>query len=196
MRRTALLAIGALAIALATTAGSARSARSGLINGSCPSTAPVFSPWNDAAGYFLAPNGGLESGSTGWSLSGHAAVVADNDPFQLSGAGSHALSIPAGSSASLTVCYGLTYPAIRFTAGGSGSLHVRVTARSLLGVISVLDGGTFSTEGTWAPSPKLSTLLSAVAAPLGTKSMQIQLSAASGTVLVDDLYVDPFLTKS
>ena len=56
--------------------------------------------------------------------------------------------------------------------------------------------GTFSTGGDWAPSPKLSTLLSAVVAPFGAKTMQLQIGVSSGSALVDDLYVDPYLTKT
>jgi hypothetical protein len=70
-----------------------------------------------------------------------------------------------------------------------------VVSRSLLGVLSILDGGTFTVQSGWDPSPKLSTLLSALGAPLGTKSMQLQISVDSGTALIDDLYVDPLMTK-
>ena len=196
MRRVLGIALGAALFALAATAGSAKAGLlPGLLGGNCGTTAKVFSPWNDPAGYYFAPNGGFETGSTNWSLSGGASVVSDNDAYRLSGAGSHALRLNAGSTASINVCYGLTYPAIRFTTAGSGRVHVRVVSKSLLGLLSVLDGGSLTVDGSWDASPKLSTLLSAVTAPLGTKSMQLQLTAESGTVLIDDLFVDPFLTR-
>lgn len=170
-----------------------------LLGGNCGVTAPVFGAWGDFANYYFAKNGGFESGSTGWTLAGGAAVVSGSEPWSLGGSGSHSLSVPAGGSASISVCYGLTYPAIRFLVSGdhgSATVHVRVVAHSLLGALSVLDGGSFTAGSSWAPSPKLSTLLSAVAAPLGTKSLELQFSVDSGSALIDDLFVDPFKIKS
>jgi hypothetical protein len=196
MRRVIGIALGAALFALAATAGSAKAdLLPGLLGGGCGATTNVFAHWNDSAGYYFASNGGFESGTTNWSLAGGASLVADNDAYRLSGAGSHALRLPAGATAAINVCYGLTYPAVRFTVSGSGRVHVRVVARSLLGVLSILDGGSFSVNSSWDASPKLSTLFSALAAPLGTKSMQLQITADSGTVSIDDLYVDPFLTR-
>jgi hypothetical protein len=109
------------------------------------------------------------------------------------------LQIPRGGSASIDVCYGLTYPGVAFFLSGqdgTATVHVRVVARSLLGALSVLDGGTFTAGAVWAPSPKVSTLFSALAAPLGTKSMQLQFTVESGSAQIDDLFVDPFLLKS
>jgi len=188
-------------VALASTAATARADLApGLLGGNCGSVSTVFAPWKDSSSYYFAGNGGFESGATGWSLSGRASVVSgSNDAFRLSGAGSHALSLGTGSVASINVCYGLTYPAVRFVASGvngSAVVHVRVFAKNILGVLSVLDGGRFTVTNGWAPAPKLSTLFSALIAPLGTKTMQLQISVESGTALVDDLYVDPFLSKS
>jgi hypothetical protein len=142
MRRVVVL--GVLMVALAGFAGTARAASAqgsgliqGLIGGGCGPTVPAFAPWDDWASYYFAPNGGFESGSANWSLSGGAAVVTQgNEPWYLAGFGSHALQIPAGGGASTTVCYGLTYPAVRFfVAGqrGTATVHVRVVARRLLG---------------------------------------------------------------
>jgi hypothetical protein len=196
MRRLVVLLVVVVSTALASTAGTAKA---GLFGG-CGVTAPVFAPWGDWSGYYFAPNGGLENGSTGWSLSGGAAVVAqNNEPWYVAGFGSRALQIPTGGKAAINVCYGLTYPAVRFFAAGQGGdakVHVRVSSRSLLGIVSILDGGTFTARQGWAPSPKLSTLLSAVASLVGTNSMQLQFTVESGTAQIDDLFVDPYLTKS
>ena len=97
------------------------------------------------------------------------------------------------------MCYGATYPAVRFFASGQDGpavVHVRVVSRSLLGVLSVLDGGTFRTDSGWAPSPKISTLFSALAAPVGSKTMQLQFTVESGTAQIDDVFVDPLLVRS
>lgn len=197
MRRLGVLLVVFVAMAVASTTGTAKAS---LIGGNCGSLAPVFAPWGDWSSYYFAPNGGFELGSYGWSLGGGATVVnQNNEPWYLAGFGSHALQIPQGGSASINVCYGLTYPAIRFLAagqGGSATVHVRVVTRSLLGVLSVLDGGTFTVAEGWDPSPKTSTLLSSVASLLGTKSMQLQFTVESGTAQIDDLFVDPFLVRS
>jgi hypothetical protein len=200
MRR--LVALLTIVVGLAVTSGTASAGGgllSGLLGGGCGVTAPVFLPWGDYSGYYFAPNGGFESGSSNWTLSGGAAVVTqDNEPWYLAGFGSHALSIPTGGSASTSVCFGLTYPAVRFFAAGDGgdaTIHVRVVSRSLLGVLSVLDGGTFTAGSAWRPSPKLSTLFSALGAPLGSKSMTLQFTVERGTAQIDDLFVDPFLMK-
>jgi hypothetical protein len=196
MRRLVVLLVVVVATALASTAGTAKA---GLIGG-CGVTAPVFAPWGDWSGYYFAPNGGFENGSTGWSLSGGAAVVTqNNEPWFLAGFGSRALQIPTGGSASINVCYGLTYPAVRFFVagqGGTAKVHVRVSSRSLLGLVSILDGGTFTADQGWHPSPKMSTLLSAVASLLGTKTMTLQFTVESGTAQIDDLFVDPLLSQA
>ncbi|HUZ82636.1 MAG TPA: hypothetical protein VMU73_10370 [Gaiellaceae bacterium] len=197
----AVVLLIAATAAFVSTAGTAKAGLiTGLVGGGCGATAPVFAPWGDWESYYLAPNGGFENGSAGWSLGGGAAVVAQqNEPWYVAGFGSHALSIPVGGSASISVCYGLTYPGVRFFASGSGgaaTIHVRVVAHSLLGVLSVLDGGSFTVGSQWSPSPKISTLFSALAAPLGTKSMELQFTVESGTAQIDDLFVDPLLLKS
>ena len=65
--------------------------------------------------------------------------------------------------------------------GGDATIHVRVVWRSLLGVLSGLDGGTFTAGSTWRPSPKLSTLFSALGSPLGSKTMTLQFTVEHGT---------------
>jgi hypothetical protein len=201
MRRLAVLVLVVVATALASTAGSAKAGLiNGLLGGGCGPTVPVFAPWGDWASYYFAPNGGFENGSTGWALSGGAAVVnQNNEPWFLAGFGSHALQIPTGGSAAINVCYGVTYPAVRFFVSGQNGpavVHVRVVSRSLLGVLSVLDGGTFRADAAWAPSPKISTLFSALASPLGSKTMQLQFSVENGTAQIDDVFVDPLLVRS
>jgi len=201
MRRSAVLVLVVVATALASTAGSAKAGLiNGLLGGGCGPTVPVFAPWGDWASYYYAPNGGFENGSTGWALSGGAAVVnQNNEPWFLAGFGSHALQIPTGGSAAINVCYGVAYPAVRFFVSGQNGpavVHVRVVSRSLLGVLSVLDGGTFRADAAWVPSPKISTLFSALASPLGSKTMQLQFSVENGTAQIDDVFVDPLLVRS
>jgi hypothetical protein len=194
-----LLIVTVLSLSAAATATSAGAGViTNLTGGNCGSASPVFSAWGDASSYYQPANGGFESGTTGWTVSSGAQVVNEGDPFKLGGSGSHSLKLPAGATASMTVCNGLLYPAVRFVdkgVGGNATLHVRIVAHSLTGVLSILDGGTFTAGTAWAPSPKLSTLMSALSSPLGTKSMEIQLSVTSGTAQIDDLYVDPYRSR-
>lgn len=191
---TILVAIACVLAALVATAGPAR----GALLPTCGTTSQVFAPWSDISPYYLAPNGGFENGSTNWTVSGAASVVADNDAYKLSGAGSHALNLGTGATASTTVCYGLTYPALRFVAsgvGGPATIHVRVVAHGLLGVLATLDGGRFTVNSGWQAAPKLSTLFAALTAPLGTNAMEVRISVESGTARIDDLYIDPFVSR-
>jgi hypothetical protein len=197
LRLSLLGAAIALALSSATTAKA--DLLPGLLGGNCGTTSAVFSPWGDSLKYYFAPNGGFESGSTNWSLSGGARVVDDNERFFVhSRSDGRSLLLPRGAGASINVCYGLTYPGFRFFAksanGTTAKLRVRVVARSLLGILAILDGGSTTAGSDWAPAAKISCLFSALAAPLGTKSMQIQIFA-DDDVLIDDLYVDPFLQR-
>jgi hypothetical protein len=201
MRRFGVLLVVVVATAFASTAGTAKAGLiQGLIGGGCGLNAPVFAAWGDWSSYYFAPNGGFEKGSTGWSLDGGATVVTtDNEPWYLAGFGSHALEIPAGGSASINVCFGVAYPGFRFFVAGQdgpATVRARVVTRNLLGIASVLDGGSFTASEGWNPSPKVSTLLSALTSPLGAKTMQLQLTVESGTAQIDDLFIDPFLFKS
>jgi hypothetical protein len=187
-----------LVMAAAATTGARAGLITSLTGGNCGTSAPVFAPWGDASSYYRPSNGDFESGSTGWTLSGSAQVVSGNEPWNLGGSGSHSLQLNTGSTASISACYGLLYPAIRFVdrgVGGTATVHVRIVAHSVTGALSILDGGTFTAGTSWAPSPKLSTLLSALSAPLGTKTMEIQISVVSGTAQIDDLFVDPYCSR-
>lgn len=162
-----------------------------------------FSPWGDSAKYTLAPNGALEDGSEGWSLSG-ARVVAGNNVYR---AGKYSLSLPSGSSAtSPAACVRLADPASRFfvrnTGSSSGRLRVDVVYRSLLGLFTVTSNlGYVEAGGSWQPSPRYDHALANV---LATLSLNSNLSAqlrfkftpvgTGASFQVDDLFVDPLIT--
>ena len=162
---------------------------------SCPNpTTQPFSTWRDYAQYAQVPDGGFEAGASGWQLAGGAKVVAGNEPFYLrSKYDRWSLSLPAGSSAmSPPMCISLLSSKMRFVTGGSkGSMKVQVVYRGLLSsVLGVLDGGTVSTNGVWAPSPEMSMLGGVL--PLLTQSVQFRFVATSGSMRVDDVYLDPW----
>ena len=188
-------------LAIAASAGFASAARAGgivssLIGGNCGTTAPVFSPWGDSHQYYFTTDGGFESGSTGWTLAGGAKVVSGDEAYQVHGRSDRfSLLVPAGATAtSPSICFGLLTPGVRFFAKGSGSVHVKLIAHGLLGVLANLDGGTIGVSGSWTPTKVFATLGSQLDVPLGTKSVQIQLTT-TGNVQIDDIYIDPFLSK-
>src|SRR3954447_2637498 len=179
-------------------------ASGGLIGGVlpfCGTTTHPFTPWGDSNAYCAFPNLGFESGSTGWTLSGKASVVAANEPWHVSGAGTHALQLGPGASAlSSRLPVSLLDPWMRafaHSAGANGSLRVQVLFHGLLGNltgflhIGSLSPGSYSS---WQPTQRV---LSTLALPLLTTSAQVQLTstATSGSWQVDDVYLDPCASK-
>jgi hypothetical protein len=175
----------------------------GLLGSNCPSGgSQIFAAWNDTNYYRLAPNGGLENGSTGWSLSGGAAVVSGNQPFNASG--THSLALPSGSRAvSPTVCIGPNDLMIRMfgaDVGGTDSgLHVRVLWYGLLNrLLGASDYNTFAPGGPWAPTSTVDSSggLNVLLPLLGSTSARIEITPlGSGSAWrIDDLYIDPYMS--
>lgn len=161
----------------------------------------VFQPWGDSHSYVLAPNGGFEAGSSGWTLAGGATVVEGNESFYLNDASDdQSLALPAGSSAvSSPICMSLDTPIFRLLARntGSSSSGLRVEAvYPLLGLIRTKTVSTVYAGPDWAPSQQMSTVLtlSTIVGTLIPSSVQIRLTPvdSGGNWQVDDLYVDPF----
>jgi hypothetical protein len=164
-----------------------------------PSSTQAFSRFGDSSSYARLYNNDFESGSAGWFLSGGARVVSGNEPYYLSGdtTDSHSLLLPDNSSAySGTVCFATGDWHMRLMAkrvSGSGGLHVQVIVPSLLGVLSILDGGTINGNGSWAPSPRLELLLSNVTGLLGTRAVAFRFTpTGSASYQIDDVYLDPW----
>jgi hypothetical protein len=155
----------------------------------------AFSRWNDSNYYVLAPGGAFEEGDTAWKLSGGAKTVRGNEPFYVHDrSDKRSLSLPAGARAtSPAMCFATGDWHFRFFVQGSGSVRVTVVVKSLLGVLSTLDGGTVSAGSKWRPSPEVELLLSNVCGILSTDSISVSLTAASkSNVVVDDVYLDPW----
>jgi hypothetical protein len=192
-------------VAIIASLSCAGQAKAGLLGASTsaycdPTATQAFSPFGDSSSYARLYNGSFESGSLGWALAGGAQVVSGNEPYYLSGnrSDSHSLYLPAGSSAySATVCFAFADWHLRFMArrlSGSGGLHVQVVVPSLLGLLTVLDGGTVYGNGTWAPSPRMELLLCNITSLLGTKAVAFRFTpVGSGTAYqMDDVYLDPW----
>jgi len=161
----------------------------------CPSaTSTPFTTWSDYANYVFAPDGGFEAGASGWSLGGGARVVAGNESFYVhSKTDKVSLSLPAGATAtSPPMCISLFSSKMRFVArGDSGSkVKVQIIYRGLLSsLLGILDGGTYSTGGSWKPSPQIGMLGGLL--PLLTSSVSFRFTAVGGAVAIDDVYLDP-----
>ncbi len=201
-RRRLWLAFGVVVAAagLAVPAASASLVGGGILP-SCGAKTYPFTPWGDYDAYCAFPNLGFESGTTKWTLTGKASLVAANEPWHVSGAGSHALQLGPGATArSSTLPVNLLDPWIRLfarSAGADGSLLVQVQFRGLLGNLTgVLNVGSLSPSGysSWQPTQRV---LSALALPLLTTSAQVLLTskATSGSWQVDDVYLDPCVAK-
>lgn len=158
-----------------------------------PYTSMAFQNWGDRSNYMLAPGGSFEDGTPAWKLAGGAKIVSGNEPFFLRSRNDRrSLYMPAGSSASTpTMCFTAGDWHLRFVGTGSGQLRVTVTVNSLLGLVSVLDGGTVSSNGTWRPSPQVGLLLTNVGGLLTTKAISLRFTASNGNSQIDDVYLDP-----
>lgn len=206
-RLSVALGVALSATALAVPAASAKSSGlgdllGGLLNANCNSSgSQVFAQWADYANYFLAPNGGFENGTTGWSVGGGASVVSENEPFYASGG--HSLSLPSGSTAtSPTTCIGAGDLFVRMfgadRGGADSGLHVRVVWYGLLNkVLGISDFNTYAPGSDWSPTAKLSSGGGSIAISLlpivGSTSARVQLTpiGSGSRWLIDDLYIDP-----
>jgi hypothetical protein len=155
-----------------------------------------FTPWEDTADYFLAPDGNFSAGAAGWDLAG-AEVVADNEPWFVSGDETVA-AVRMESDASATsppICVGLDDPTMRFFArsvgDAAGTLDVEVLYTDGDGIEQALTIGTIASDGAleWTPVGSL---------PITANTYEMNVSfrfTARGTGaawLIDDVYVDPY----
>jgi hypothetical protein len=165
-----------------------------------PSASKPFAAWGDSANYVLTPGGDFEQGSTPWALSGGARIVSGNEPYYVGGRGdTRSLLLPTGSSANTaTMCFALGDWHLRLFARNVGSktggLKVTVIVPSLLGILTVLDGGTISGDGSWRPSPRLQLLLCNVTSLVGTRAVAFRFTpvGTGAAYQIDDVYLDPW----
>jgi hypothetical protein len=204
-----MLTLAALAAGVAALSATAQPAQAAL-GVACPDPASqVFKAWNDYAQYAFLPNGGFESGTTGWSLGGSARVVAGNESFYVhSRYDDSSLSLPAGSSAtSPAMCISLLNSKMRFFARNVGDPNARLKVQvlynggvgSLLSIVTKLlglsDVGYVNADGSWDASEPVGMLSGAL--PLLTSSVQFRFTAidGGGSWQIDDVYLDPVLNR-
>jgi hypothetical protein len=187
-----------VAAAFSVSSASAQGSLLGL-NNDCGSTSQPFAQFGDYRYYTFGVNGGLESGATGWSVSG-GRVVSGNESFYVhSRSDGNSLSLPAGSSAyTPKLCMGTTSTVMRYFVRGSdnGSVRVEVVLRGLLGqVLGVFQVSKVSTSSSWQAGPPVLNLDSLLGL-LGVSSVQLKFTTLSGTAQVDDVYVDPWASRN
>jgi hypothetical protein len=190
-------AAGLAATAVLVPAGAAEAATA-----SCSGEAlsQPFAGWGDPSWYFLAPDGSFEDGSSAWSLSGGARVVASTDPFGLGGVGDlRSLSLPQGASAtSAPFCIRRDSRTVRWVQRGSrgGALAVEVVhadarASTPGRTLDVVRG-----SGAWAPSAEVKVPLHGTGASGdGYATVALKITALTGRWSIDDLYVDPRMRR-
>jgi hypothetical protein len=186
--------LGGLTAAIALVLGASPANASLILGGSCPGATQAFARFGDARLYTFGTNGGLESGSTGWSLSSGASVVRGNESYYVhSTSDSHSLSLPAGATAlTPSMCMGTTSTVVRFFVKGATRVRVDVVERNLLGfVVGLVNATTVTGTSAWQPSPTVLNLDS-LQGVLGCSSVQLRFTALDGTAGIDDVYVDPW----
>lgn len=162
-----------------------------------PLTSKPFARWRDNADYVPAPNGGFESGLDTWQAFGRVAITNENNSFFISGRATDAKSVTLGDGASIasaSFCGGLAYPTVRMmTRSATGkpakaTVTIRYTGRD--GLVGALPLGTVTAGAAWAPSE---ITLTASGLPLltGTK-LGVTITSTSGSIVIDDVYVDPY----
>jgi hypothetical protein len=190
--RCALLA-AVLAAVLAPQAATAGSLLG--LNNNCGATSQPFAQFGDSRYYTFGTNGGLESGGNGWSISGGKVVAGNESYYVHSRYDFSSLQLPAGASAATPgLCQETSSSVVRFflRSPDSGTVRVQVVARNLLGqIVGVLDVARVSPGASWQPGPAILNLQSLLAL-VGVSSIQLKFLTVSGTVQVDDVYVDPW----
>jgi hypothetical protein len=198
---SAVVAAAVLAVPAASASRTQPKGLLGLLLPSCGATSHPFALWRDTGSYCAFPNLGFESGKTTWTLTGNASIASANEPWHVSGAGTHALQLGPGATAlSSPLPVSLLDPWIRFfarSAGANGSLQVQVVFHGLTGNLTgLLNFGSLSKSGfsSWNPTQDV---LSTLALPLLTSTAQVKLTsqATSGSWQVDDIYLDPRVVK-
>lgn len=201
LRAAALSATSALAL-LTLAAPSAHANALSILPGSCgnqPESQP-FARWGDHSRYTPVAGGSFELGSPSWLLSGGAHTVPGNESYDVAGAGSRSLSLPAGSAAiSPPSCTSIYHPTMRFFVrnAGSPSSHLIVQALypGVLGGLQTATLGQLTGSSTWQPSPAMPLLVSNLLATVSLDQTAIAFRFVpaddTGAWQIDDVYLDP-----
>jgi hypothetical protein len=183
-------------------ASSAHASLLSLLPGSCGNQveSQPFAPWGDYSKYTPVAGGNFEAGGVPWVLTGGAHTVTGNESYDVSGAGSQSLALPAGSSAlSPASCTNIYHPTVRLfvrnTGAATSRLNVEAVYPTLLG-IATTKIGEISGSSQWQPSPAMSllvsNLLSTVSLNATTVAFRFVPADNTGNWSIDDVYIDPY----
>jgi hypothetical protein len=162
-----------------------------------------FAPWGDSASYVPAPEGDFES-TSGWTLNKHASLSVQNSPFSI---GSSSLFLgEKGEAISPAMCVSTFHPTFRFFAlngaSAASKLQVEVLYEGLDGKVKKLKIARLSGGGSWMPSLSIPLYVNMLAAASqdGLTAVAFKFKAhgaksEDGGWLIDDLFVDPFLSR-
>ena len=172
-------------------------------------TTKAFQPFGDSSDYFLADNGGFESGGAGWELT-KASVVSGNESYFLNGKGdTRSLAIaPGGQAVSSAFCVDTTRTGFRYFAQQAASLRapdllvsIRWVGPDGLTRLIRVDRLAGANYRSWAPSrffaPQLAAQLFQRLGLTEQDTASVRLifqveNEAGAAWRIDDLYIDPF----
>ncbi|MGH3014055.1 MAG: hypothetical protein ACRDNN_03815 [Gaiellaceae bacterium] len=195
--------LAVLVVVLVSAGALTSSANAQLLGGACGERqlSRPFMRWLDPMQYTLAPRGNFESGVSGWTLKGGAAVVTGNEPWNVSGAGSRSLYLPSGSTAMTPpICVETLDPTVRYFAKNRGlvalsSLVVEVVLLDKYGrPVLALPAGVHTGLSTWHPSLPGVALLNLTAILNGGKAnvaFRFRPVGLGAKWQIDDVFVDP-----
>ena len=168
----------------------------------CPTglSSQPFKQWGDESAYSLVPGGSFETSPAEWTLRGGAAPAGGSESFAVTGAlGKTSLALPAKASAqSPFVCIASSEDAFRFflrSEAAESTLTAELVYKTSLGPIAV-PVNRLSAKSAWAPSPRIATgaLIATIVAG-GTLEMAVRFTATSGASRIDDVYLDPRMSR-
>ena len=159
-----------------------------------------FAAWGDQADYALAPGGDFESGAAGWTLTGGAAVVAGNQPFDIGAPGASGLALPHGASAvSGSMCVDESYTSFRFFARNLGAskadLKVEVLYYDGKGRQQGTSARVLGSDSDWALSDPLAMNVPFDATGAAPIAFRFTPQGKGGDWRIDDVYVDPYARR-
>jgi hypothetical protein len=197
LRRLKVIPFATAVVVFAAVAATAAPATSAATCPPPPTTSQVFKAWGDSHDYAALPGGSFESTLSGWSTDA-GSTVAGNEPWYVhSKSDSHAFSLSAGGQTTTSpICEPLLQPVLRMfirnTGTSTGQLHVEflVTQNNKQ---YVLDGGYVTGDGAWKLTDPI---VGSWTGPL-SGALQVRLTpvGAGASFLVDDLWVDPYLSR-
>jgi len=169
------------------------------LNNDCGSTSQPFAQFGDDRYYTFGSNGGLENGSTGWTLGGGDIVSGNESYYVHSASDRHSLRLSSGDSAlSPKLCMGTTSTVTRFfvRSDDGGRVRVQVVLKNLLGqVLGTLQISDVSAGPSWSAGPAILNLDSLLGL-IGVSSIQLKFTQLTGNVQIDDVYVDPWASRN